>query len=784
MKKFLSVTMAITMALSAVSCDKNDSKKPAEKQNYTAEQLSVAAYKKENLPAPEGMNMLYTTMVYNGGNDFLMLGTSTRTPEFWKVSGDFSESEIVEFENFQIGVNYAINIAGNGTLVTFLTYADYGDLPQIPLYTYPDEYEQEKYDEAAEYSFMICTHSLDGKLLNTATISEEDFGVEPTKSTIYGELHTDGNFLVIEIGGAYEMFSLDGKYLGELKSDTGDIDCIGNDNKGNIICAYTYEVGEEEKLVFKKINSDGTLSDISNTEYNFGETVYEIMPSSGDYSLLLRTNTQIYGVKADTEEIVPLLDIRASGTSTNLIECYRVMPDGNMALAINDTSKWAINFKKFIPRSEEEMANIKTITLGMHGDNFFVDEFVNEWNDAGNDFLVEIVSYDSDYENRQATFDQMKQDAISGNLPDMMYFDYTNCVMDEVDFGKMGVLEDLYTYIDNDEVYTRDYYLPNVLECLEYDGELLCLPNRFSIDLGMVAKTKFVGDGSDWNMDKLVDMTVNPPIEKFIKDDSKYTRLSMLDWSDWIDDADGTCHFTDDSFIKFMNYCNEAEDIEIEAQLWTEEEMMEYYQSEEARQEWYREAMKYVNDEEIFSYEGITTFAEYLDTAKGVFGGEEITILDDITLEGSNGIAITKTSENKDLAWEFIKYLSSDQYYKDHINTAPFPVTKSGYEIFKAEYSKNPTYEDLEGFEDYVGHIYYAGDERIKIGKLTDEDIAVVEGYIQSAVNNKTLTFNLEQFYNIAYEEFDRFFNGDCTAEELAQALQNRLTIYISEQIG
>lgn len=785
MKKFLSFTMAITVLLSAVSCSKGNNKKPADKQSYTAEQLSVAAYKKESIPVPESMNMIYTTMVYNNGNDMLLLGSGKRTPEFWKVSGDFSESEIVEFEDFRIGVNYAINMADDGTLVSFLTHADYGDLPPIPLYEYPEEYEMEKYDKAAEYSFMIRTYSPDGKLSTSAEISTDDFGVEPSKNVNYGELYTDGKFLIVEINGSYEMFDFEGKYLGEFTTDSGDIDCIGQDNNGNIICALKQGKDDEEKLTFKKISSDGKLTDISNTEYDFTETVYEIQPTSGDYSLLLRTNTQIYGVKADTEEIVSLLDIRATGCSTNFIECFRIMPDGNMALAINDSAKWQVNIKKFIPRSEEEMANIKTITLGIHGDSIFVDEFVNEWNDAGNDFLVEIVSYDSDFENREATFDQMKQDAISGNLPDLMYFDHTNCVMGEVDFGKMGVLEDLYTYIDNDEVYNRDYYLPNVLNCLEYDGELLTMPNRFYISLGTVAKTKFVGDGSDWNLDKLVDLTINPPIEKYIQNDSKYTRLSMISWEEWIDYKNATCHFNDDSFIRFLKYCNEAEDINFQYEEKTEQEWQDYYQSEEARLEMYKEAMKYREDKEIFSTEGITTYAEYLDTAKGIFGGEPITILDDITLDGSDGIAITKTSENKDLAWEFIKFLISDQYYKDHINYAPFPVTKSGYEIFKAKYAyENPTYEGLEGFEDYVGHIYYAGDELIKIGNITEEDIATVEGYIQSAVNKRVITIPREQLYNIAYDDFDRFFNGGCTAEECASDLQNRLSIYISEHVN
>ena len=82
MKKILSFTLALAVLLTAVSCEQKGEKSQKEqKQSYTAEKMSVAAYKKEALPLPENMQMVYTIMPYNNGKDYLMLGTSTRTPE-------------------------------------------------------------------------------------------------------------------------------------------------------------------------------------------------------------------------------------------------------------------------------------------------------------------------------------------------------------------------------------------------------------------------------------------------------------------------------------------------------------------------------------------------------------------------------------------------------------------------------------------------------------------------------------------------------------------------------
>ncbi len=788
MKKIISSTLALAVMLSAVSCNGAGEKKSEPKQSYTAEKMSVAAYKKENLPLPENMQMVYTVMPYNSGKDYLMLGTSTRTPEIWKIKGDFSESEIIEYPEFDVGVNYNLTATNDGTIVLFLCHADYGDLPPIPLYEYPSEEEMEKYDSVAEYSFMIKTYSSDGKLKSGVTV--EDFGVTPDKSVNFKSLYSDGEIVIAEINGGFEMFDLNGKYLGEFKTDKGEVDCFGQDNQGNIICALKNTVEEQEILTFCKVQKDGKLTDLNNTEYNFDETVYEMQATSGEYSLLLRTNSQIYGVKSDTKEIVSLFDISSSGYSTNYIEGYNVMPDGNIALMLNNSKEWKVELKKFIPRTEEEMANIKTITLGISGDSF-VEDYVTEWNDGGNDFLVEIVKYSADYEDRDAVFDQLKQDALSGNLPDLMSFEYDYGVMNNVDFVSMGVLEDLYTYMDKDDLFTRDYFMPSVLTCFENNGELPLLPSRVHLELGTVAKTKFVGDGSDWSFEKELDMTINPPIEREIINDSKYTRLGLgVVWEDWIDYTDGSCHFTEDSFIRYLNFCNEAEEIKYITEQKTEQEWREYMNSDEFKEEMRRDALKYIEDREIFSQESILRYGNYTEMAKGKFGGEPITILGDVTFRNWDGFAITKTSENKELAWEFIKSRMTDQYYSDNLDSAPFPVTKTGYKLYNDHHFYNEYTDFTDDYYDedirgYVGLVYHVGDDELmKIGKVTEEDAAAVDKYFNMATRKHKITFKRDKIYEIFNEEIAKFFNGGYTAEKCAEVLQDRISTYISEQIS
>ncbi|MDE6092458.1 MAG: hypothetical protein K2G14_05110, partial [Ruminococcus sp.] len=186
----------------------------------------------------------------------------------------------------------------------------------------------------------------------------------------------------------------------------------------------------------------------------------------------------------------------------------------------------------------------------------------------------------------------------------------------------------------------------------------------------------------------------------------------------------------------------------------------------------------------------------YLWLTKGEFGGEPIRILGNIgndntpvTVDfvGENGYSITTTSDKKDLAWSFLSGMISDEYYKNYKSGNGFfgfPVTKSGLEI-KAEYDKRPQDNKyVEGFEDYTGYMYpYGdGDNYSKLGYVDEDIISAVNGLIEKAVPEKSGMYPAQDFYDIAYEEFDRFFYGETTAQQCAENMQSRLSIYLSEK--
>lgn len=67
--------------------------------------------------------------------------------------------------------------------------------------------------------------------------------------------------------------------------------------------------------------------------------------------------------------------------------------------------------------------------------------------------------------------------------------------------------------------------------------------------------------------------------------------------------------------------------------------------------------------------------------------------------------------------------------------------------------------------------------------------IAVVDKLIDEAVPYSSFDFEgyseqTDVIGNIYNEETERFFNGEITAEQCAELLQNRISLYLSEQFG
>ena len=91
---------------------------------------------------------------------------------------------------------------------------------------------------------------------------------------------------------------------------------------------------------------------------------------------------------------------------------------------------------------------------------------------------------------------------------------------------------------------------------------------------------------------------------------------------------------------------------------------------------------------------------------------------------------------------------------------------------------KRDSYQDENGQTVYVDSVGYIGDVEYHTGELTQEQADAFRDYVNGAAVAGSYD---EDIMNIITEEAAAYFAGDKSAAEVADLIQNRVTIYLGE---
>lgn len=307
-------------------------------------------------------------------------------------------------------------------------------------------------------------------------------------------------------------------------------------------------------------------------------------------------------------------------------------------------------------------------------------------------------------------------------------------------YSSRGVLVDLYSYLDADADLDRGDFVPAFLSMAEQNGMLPFLSSSFSARTFMAPRA-LVGETSGWTVDEFLAAVDALPDEYYILDEttaldffSIYLTYSI---GNYVDLSTGEIHLDQDSFYKMMTFCKEK------------------YRS---------------------SSQGTTPFLQYFSVIFGPLQyvdylreqSEEYTLVGFPGAEGngalryfaSEQIAISSLSENPDGAWEFLKYLVTAQ--PDGIG---FPVLMDSFQ--------NVIQSAMEDTLDENGAVEEQG--------MTEEERDSLLSWLDQAAGPGGAA-NTSEVVDIIVEEAAAYIRGDKTYEAVLQLMENRLSIYLSEQ--
>ncbi len=627
----------------------------------------------------------------------------------------------------------------------------------------------ETYDGVETY-FLKLLSAQGGTVITEADITADISGSDVYTYVQYMVADKDDNIYIVS--GDNQIFVFDKSCKLAFKMDTSAdswIQAMGVSAEGQVVYAS-----------WDSVKGGNVINVIDPATRNVSKTCSNNVPEQNgnctivpgiETGIIMSSSKGLTAYDLNTETATEILDWIDSDITGENIDTFTVLADGRIlalsTIFMNEGTRAEVVYLTKTPYTE--MPEREIITLGLMYTSQDINNAVVNFNKNNDKYRIQVIDYGTDYSSVEEYNDvitQFNNALTSGNGPDIFSTEIINMSM----MAGKGVMEDLNPYLEADTEISREDMFESVLDAYSIDGKLYCIPNNFYV-MTVMGKTSEVGDTPGWTIDDLMALMDSKPegtevLEYATKE--LILHLSMVyNFDNFIDWETGECNFDGEEFVKVLEFAD-----------------------------------RFVSDED-YSYNGdgpstpskiqdgtlmlinttISSVQEY-QMYSAMFG-EPVTMIGYPSSEGNgsgiagqNTFAVNARSANKDAAWEFIKYLLSEEYYADN-NIWGFPTVISEYDKVNAEYMKAEYYEDENGnlVEQSKGSWGW-DDFNVELYAATEEEVAM----ITELITRCDCSYNYDtQLVQIITEEAAPFFEGQKTAQDVADIIQSRVKMYVNE---
>jgi ABC-type glycerol-3-phosphate transport system substrate-binding protein len=392
-----------------------------------------------------------------------------------------------------------------------------------------------------------------------------------------------------------------------------------------------------------------------------------------------------------------------------------------------------------------------------------------EFNRSSEQYRIVVKEYNSynTYEDYRAGVNQLNNDIITGNMPDILLTEG----LPAENYAVKGLLADIGEMIKNDEELSQVEFVQNAFDAYSLDGKLYFVIPYFSVNT-MVAKTSLVGDRTSWTMEEaqavLSTMQENAALMGEMTRGNFFGTMMNFCAGDFVDVSTGKCNFNSPEFINMMEYAKTLP-----------AELNEDYYGEDY---WMNYRSQYRDNRTLLEYVSIGSIRNLNYTINGDMG-EDVTYIGFPTESGQGSYinayqtyAISSRSKNKEGAWEFIRFYLTEEHQKTLEYGMPIQM-----KYFKANAQKaleKPYYVDENNNKVEYEDSYYMNGETITLPQLNQAQIDQAVNFILS-VNKRY--YNNDDVMTIINEEMESFYSGQKSAQEVATIIQSRAQIYVDE---
>lgn len=453
------------------------------------------------------------------------------------------------------------------------------------------------------------------------------------------------------------------------------------------------------------------------------------------YDCLVIGESALFGWNFGAADTTQLLSFDTYGLSAYNLSALTCTPDGSF-LGATWRSGEPYDRLFWIERSDgtQTQEQQKTLRIGGISRAMLVSAAIADFKALYPEYVVEYIDYQELYGDKAAQ--QLQIDLVQGSAPDLLF---VNGLPMQA-YAKRGLFENLYDWIDAEEDLSRDDFTANLLAALQTDAHSLYqLPQSYTIATTVGTKA-LAGSRDVWTFaaindeleqnDTLRSAFYNRTQQMLVESLPMYMLHTLVDYTN----AESLMESEEAlAFLTFLDRVQPSEQLQYDA-----ETEMEALQSGEI----------------LFS-ETMLARAELFAQTEEEYGTELVYP----GFPGAPGgcfylnypMAIPATAAEKEGAWAFMKMLFTSSYYANRGGWIPLQ----------------------SGFEASMQDALAQGVSEQSVQKLTQ---------LQSQVH--TLACYDEAVTSILADETGYLFAGIRTVEEAAEQIDQRIRLYLTEQLG
>lgn len=385
---------------------------------------------------------------------------------------------------------------------------------------------------------------------------------------------------------------------------------------------------------------------------------------------------------------------------------------------------------------------------------------------GGNNQVIKVIEDPKDIEKYAST---MNTQLMSGKGSDLL-------ILNNLPYQKYadkGLLANLSDMISSDKGFDTGKYYSNILDAVKQKEKLYGIPLSFNIGVlsankALLDEKKINIDDSSWSWDDFKNISeeiVNDSRKSGIQDmyvlsglDEKRLITSLVEsnYDKYVNKDKKTANFNSEDFIGLLNLSKYMLDNKLINTDVSQQKLIDFAS----------------RGKTVFSDSTLNTFMD-LTTSKIMYSDGAVFLKSpgsggSVSVTTNTMYGINNNSKNKELAWEFLKLMLSDDMMSQRV-LGGFPINKNAFQTAAKDAMDMAKKGNVK--------LMLNGQE-LSPKQITQEDIDTVSNLVSKI--NKYADVDIK-ITSIIQEEVIPFFTGQKTAQDTAKTIQGRVNTYLNE---